>query len=132
MDSWWCQFHQHFIHDLFVQKFCEKLFCTHILGLNLFWCKSCSQNVGEIDPYSRTFRPSEIKVSRVRVWKPMTSEIKSCRGKLAATLRARHKGVLNRFQSKLQRKIQMLRLGLSVSKRSLIFNCIIKTELALK
>jgi hypothetical protein len=31
-----CQFHQHFTSNFFVQKFCAKLFCTHILGFNFF------------------------------------------------------------------------------------------------
>jgi hypothetical protein len=30
------QFHQHFTHVFFVRKFCAKLFCTYILGLNFF------------------------------------------------------------------------------------------------
>jgi hypothetical protein len=33
------QFHQHFKRVFFVRKFCAKLFCTSILGLNLFCSK---------------------------------------------------------------------------------------------
>jgi hypothetical protein len=44
-----CQFHQHFTRGFFVQKFCTKLFCTYILGLNFFWPKNIGANAGEID-----------------------------------------------------------------------------------
>jgi hypothetical protein len=39
-----CQFHQHFTHAFFVQKFCAKHFCTYILGLNFFWRKNIGAN----------------------------------------------------------------------------------------
>ncbi len=40
----WCQFHQHFKRYFFVPKFCAKLFCTSILGLNFFWWKNIGVN----------------------------------------------------------------------------------------
>ncbi len=38
------QFHQHFTRGFFVRKFCAKLFCTYILGLNFFWRKNIGAN----------------------------------------------------------------------------------------
>jgi hypothetical protein len=34
-----CQFHQHFMSRFFVLKLFVQLFCTCILGFNLFWRK---------------------------------------------------------------------------------------------
>ncbi len=34
------QYHQHFMHGIFVQMFWEQLFCTFTLGLYFFWRKN--------------------------------------------------------------------------------------------
>ncbi len=39
-----CQSHQHFTRNFFIRKFCPKLFCTYILGLNFFWRKNICAN----------------------------------------------------------------------------------------
>ncbi len=39
-----CQFHQHFTRGFFVLKFCTKLFCTYIFGLNFCWQKNIGAN----------------------------------------------------------------------------------------